>query len=64
MGRCEWGRGRGLLGHWGAGSPVVRGLVGVGGLVYVFWDQAPVWLGQAADTMAWINKPGGEGVWP
>lgn len=26
--------------------------------------QAPMWLGQAADTSAWINKPGGEGVCP
>lgn len=26
--------------------------------------RAPVWLGLAADTTVWINKPGGEGVYP
>lgn len=54
----------GCWGTWSGGNPVVRDLVGVGGLVYVCGDQAPVWFGQAADTAAWINKPGAKRVCP
>lgn len=58
----KWDDVSGALGWWWGGC--CQGLCWGAGLVYVCWDQVPVWLGRAAATTAWINKPGGEGVCP